>query len=289
MSVSLLEKENIPQTGSEDDIGHYMHQIRQFPLLTPQQEQELAMACAKGDPEAIRIMVSSNLRLVVSIAREYTGRGVPLLDLIQEGSIGLLVAAKKFDYTRNTRFSTYASKWIRQGVSRCILNHAGVIRVPMHTMEKMRKLLAVRSAYVQENGQEPAPEELAERCGMEEEKVKSLLELLPQVCSLDTPTGENEENSLQTLLEDTETPKPQEELVRRELKQLVEHLLQQLTPNQQQVLRLRFGLEDGVSLSLQQIADRMGLSKERARQLEHQALKHMKKLGADLGLEDFLE
>ena len=289
MTLGLAEKEHIPQPGSEDDIGSYMREIRRYPLLTAEQERHLAMACAQGDPEAIRTMVNSNLRLVVSVAREYAGRGVPLMDLIQEGSIGLLVAARKFDYTRNTRFSTYASKWIRQGVSRCILNHAGVIRVPMHTMEKMRKLLAARTAMLQENREEPTAEELGQRCGMETRQVEKLLSLLPQVCSLDAPTGEQEESTLQMLLEDVHAPQPQEELVRRELEQTVEGLLQQLTPRQQQVLRLRFGMDDGVLLSLQQIAERLAISKERARQIEQEALKKLQKLGNDLGLEEFLE
>ena len=289
MTVGLAEKEHIPQTGAEDDIRRYIHEIRQYPLLTAEQERTLAMACAQGDPDAIRALVNSNLRLVVSVAREYAGRGVPLLDLIQEGSIGLLVAARKFDYTRNTRFSTYASKWIRQGVSRCILNHAGVIRVPMHTMEKMRKLLSVRSAFIQETNEEPMPEELAQRCGIEPDKVVSLLELVPQVCSLDAPTGENEEGTLQMLLEDVHAPQPQEELVRRELEMTLDSLMQQLTPRQQQVLRLRFGMDDGTVMSLQQIADKLSVSKERARQVEQEALKKLHKLGNDLGLEDFLE
>ena len=289
MTLGLAEKEHIPQPGSEDDIGNYMREIRQYPLLTPEQERNLAMACAEGDPEAIRTLVNSNLRLVVSVAREYAGRGVPLMDLIQEGSIGLLVAARKFDYTRNTRFSTYASKWIRQGVSRCILNHAGVIRVPMHTMEKMRKLLAARSAMIQENSEEPTAQELGQRCAMETQQVEKLLALIPQVCSLDAPTGENEESTLQMLLEDAHAPQPQEELVRRELKQTVEGLLQQLTMRQQQVLRLRFGMDDGVLLSLQQVADKLEISKERARQIEQEALKKLHKLGNDLGLEDFFE
>ena len=287
MTIGPLEKEHIPQT--EDNIDHYIRQIRQFPLLTPEQELQLAKACAFGDPDAIRTMVNSNLRLVVSVAREYAGRGVPLLDLIQEGSIGLLVAARKFDYTRNTRFSTYASKWIRQGVSRCILNHAGVIRVPMHTMEKMRKLLAARSALIQESSTEPTAEELASRCGMETDKVEKLLELVPQVCSLDAPTGENEEGTLQMLLEDIHAPQPQEELVRRELEETLDRLLRQLTTRQQQVLRLRFGMDDGVVMSLQQIAEKLEISKERARQIEQEALKKLHKLGDDLGLEDFLE
>ena len=289
MTMGLLEEAHIPQPGSEDDIRHYIREIRQYPLLTAQQERELAMACAQGDPDAIRTMVNSNLRLVVSVAREYAGRGVPLLDLIQEGSIGLLVAARKFDYTRNTRFSTYASKWIRQGVSRCILNHAGVIRVPMHTMEKMRKLLSARSALIQENSVEPTVEELAQHCGMEPDKVATLLELIPQVCSLDAPTGENEESTLQMLLEDVQAPQPQEELVRRELQHTMDQLLCQLTQRQQQVLRLRFGMDDGVLMSLQQIADQLSVSKERARQIEQEALKKLQKLAGDLGLEEFLE
>jgi len=289
MTGILLEKENIPQPGHEDDVSGYLRQIRQFPRLTAQEEKELAMDCAKGDPEAIRTMVNSNLRLVVSVAREYVGRGVPLLDLIQEGSIGLLVAAQKFDPTLEYRFSTYATKWIRQGVSRCVLNHAGVIRVPMHTMEKMRKILAVKAAMRQESGFDPSTEEIALRVGMPAEKVTSLLELLPEVCSLDAPAGEDDSGTLQLLLEDTLAPEPQQELVRRELKQVMDSLLDKLTDRQQQVLRLRFGMEDGTCYSLERIGSILGISKERARQLEKQGIEKLQKLGSDLGLEDFLE
>ena len=289
MTQGVAEKENISLSSPTDEISSYMRQIRQYPLLTPEQERQLAMACAQGDPEAICTMVNSNLRLVVSVAKGYAGRGVPLMDLIQEGSIGLLVAARKYDYTRNTQFSTYAYKWICQGVSRCVLNHAGVIRVPTHTMEKMRKLLAVRSALLQENNEEPTVEELAQQCDMEPEKVEKLMELVPQVCSLDAPTGENEDGTLQMLLEDLHAPQPQEELVRRQLQQTLDGLLRQLTVRQQQVLRLRFGLDAGEELSLQQVADSLGISKERARQVEQEALKKLRKLGVNLGLEDFLE
>lgn len=288
MTQTLLDKENNSPNSSGEDIKGYLNQIRQYPRLTAEQERQLAIACAQGDEESICMMVNSNLRLVVSVAWEYVGRGVPLLDLIQEGSIGLLIAARKFDYTKNTRFSTYATKWIRQGVSRCILNHAGVIRVPMHTMEKMRKLLAVRAAILQETQQEPTAEELAERCGLEASKVEKLLELLPQVCSLDAPTGENDESTLQLLLEDVHAPQPQEALVRRELKRLLEGLMEQLTERQQQVLRLRFGMDDGVSRSLEQVGKTLEITKERARQIEQQALGKLHTMGADLGLEDFL-
>ena len=251
MTGAVLEKENIALP--EDDLHQYLHEIRIYPLLTAQEELELAKGCAAGDGEAIRAMVNSNLRLVVSIAREYTGRGVPLPDLIQEGSIGLLIAAQKFDYTLQYRFSTYATKWIRQSISRYILGHAGVIRVPRQTMERMRKLLAIRSALSQESGGEPTLEELAQQSGESVEKVRQLLELLPEVCSLDAPTGENEEGTLQMLLEDIHAPQPQEELVRRELKMMLDSLMDTLTDRQKQVLRLRFGMEDDTCWSLQKI------------------------------------
>ena len=271
----------------EDSVAQFLKEIRAYPLLTPEQERQLAMKCAEGDEDAIRMMVNSNLRLVVSIAREYAGRGVPLLDLIQEGSIGLITAARKFDYTLENRFSTYASQWIKQGMSRSILNHAGLIRVPRHTMERIRKLLAVRSAMEQE-GYEPTTEELAERSGLTPDKVEELLQLLPQLCSLDAPAGSEENDALQALLEDMHAPQPQEELVRRELNHTMDTLLSMLDQRQRQVLRLHFGMDDGVCHSLTEIGAGLGISKERARQLEQQALAKLRSMGADFGLEDFL-
>ena len=208
MSLELLEKENQPLSSGEDDLSQYLHQIRAYPRLTPEQERELAMGCARGEEDAIRQMVSANLRLVVSIAREYAGRGVPLLDLIQEGSIGLLVAAKKFDYTLDYRFSTYATKWIRQGVSRCVMNHAGLIRVPIYTAEQIRHILTARQKLQQETFAEPSPEEVALQCGMDVQKVERLLSLIPQISSLDVPAGEDEDSTLQMLLEDVLAPQP---------------------------------------------------------------------------------
>ena len=289
MSLTLLEKQDNPVSFGEDEVQQYLQQIRTIPRLTPQEERELAKRCAAGDEEAIRAMVSANLRLVVTVAREYAGRGVPLLDLIQEGSIGLLIAAKKFDYTLDFRFSTYATKWIRQGISRCILNHAGLIRVPEHTAERIRKLLTTRTALQQELEREPELEELAQRTGISIKKVKEYLSVIPEICSLDAPTGEGEDSSLQLLLEDLQTPQPQEELIRRELENTMDALLAQLPQRQQQLLRLRFGMEDDVCYSLEAIGEKLGVSKERARQIERQAMDKLQQLGTSLGLEDFLE
>ena len=286
MTPSALQEQNIAPPKHEDDVSGYVRQIRQFPLLSAEEELEVAMGCARGDGEAIRTMVNSNLRLVVSIAREYAGRGVPLLDLIQEGSIGLIAAARKFDYTQQCRFSTYATNWIRQGVNRCILNHAGVIRVPMHTMEKIRKILQAKAALIQ-RGESPTPQKLAEDTGFSEDKILELLELFPEVCSLEAPAGED--GSLAVLLEDLQAPQPQEELVRRELKDTLDGLLSKLNHRQQLALRMRFGMEDGTLHTYDRIGEVLAVSKQRARQICQEAIEKLQKLGAGLGLEDFLE
>ena len=286
--MTLDQLQQTPVSTGDDDMRQYLHEIRTFPRLTAEEERDLARRCAQGEEDAICRMVNANLRLVVSIAREYTGRGVPLLDLIQEGSIGLLAAARKFDYTREVRFSTYATKWIRQGITRCLMNHAGLIRVPLHTLERMRKIQSVRNQLLQESGQEPDRKEIARICDLSEEKVAKILALTPDICSLELPVGQDD-STLGDLLEDLDAPEPQEMLVRRELETMLHQMLGNLNPRQQQILKLHYGLDNGVCYSLEEIGRQLGISKERARQIEHQAMEKLKTMGTSMGLEDFLE
>lgn len=287
MTQTLLEKPN-SRTGGDEDVTQYLKEIRRYPLLDAQQEQVLAMACTRGEEEAIRTMVNSNLRLVVSVAREYAGRGVPLLDLIQEGSIGLLAAAKKYDHTKNCRFSTYASKWIHQGIRRYLYQHSAVIRMPEYTAQRLGQVLAAK-ASLEKEGKISTPERISSLCGLPEEKVAELLQLQVQVCSLDAPLGEEDAATLQGYLEDLQAAQPQQELVRQELKDTMESLLGQLPTRQRQVLTLYYGMEDGTCHSLEEIGALLEISKERARQIKNQALEKMQKMGTNLGLEDFLD
>lgn len=284
MNVTLPNKETVTSS-PEEEMSAYLQEIGRYPRLSYEQERQLAKACAEGDENAIKAMVNANLRLVVSVAKEYAGRGVPLLDLVQEGSIGLLAAAKKFDYTLDYRFSTYATKWIRQGITRCIINHAGLIRVPEYTAERIRKVILAKMELTQVYGEQPTAAQIAQHCAMAEDKVRELLQLLPEVYSLDA----GEDVALGDLIQDLEAAQPQEELVRRELKRTLDELLGMLDERQRQVLRLHYGMADGVCYSLEKISQVIGVSKERTRQIERQAMDRLKKLGVDFGLEDFLE
>lgn len=285
MTDAIAEKENIVSGTHEDDIRGFQAEIRQFPRLSADEVMSLAAACAKGDEDAIRTMVQSHLWLVVLISRKFANKGVPLLDLIQEGSISLLSAARNYDYTQQCSFTTYATQWIRQGMDRYVLEHADLIRVPLHTKEKIRKVNAVRLALEKETGEKPELSDIARRCSMEESEVQKYLDYSYQFCSLDAPAGED--GTFLLLLEDEQTLQPYQEAVRRELRQTLDSMLGLLTEKQQSVLRLRYGLDTGICLSFEQIGKQLGISKEGARQVEERAMERLKRLGAVSGLEEF--
>ena len=285
MTVAITEKENIAPGTHEDDIRGFQAEIRQFPRLSPEEVRTLAVAAAAGDDAAVGTMVQSHLWLVVLLARKFANKGVPLPDLIQEGSIGLLAAARNYDYTQECSFPTYATQWIRQGMDRYILEHSDLIRIPLHTKEKIRKVNAVRLALEKETGQKPELSAVAKRSGMEEKEVRKLLDYSYQICSLDAPAGED--GTFLLLLEDDRTPQPQEEAMRRQLRQTLDALLDMLTEKQRLVLRLRYGLVSGTCLSFEQIGKQLGISKEGARQVEVRAIERLKRLGAGAGLEEF--
>ncbi len=270
---------------AENSLLQYMKDINSYPRLTEEEERELAIRCAQGDPEAIRKMVVSNLRLVVKIARGFANRGVPMLDLIQEGSIGLITATKNYDYTQNVPFSAYARIPIVQRIDSYLSDNDSLIYVPYDALQQMKRILRVRNELLQKNGEAPDLEQLAEALDMKPGQISKVLERLPQICSLDVTVGESDE--LKNLIEDLHTPQPQEILVCSELTRIIQKLLSMLeNENQRQVLSLYYGF-DGERLSLSEIAERLGFSKQRAQQLKCDALDALRKKGAEFGLEDF--
>lgn len=273
---------------ADDSVRLYLREIGRVPLLTADQEIELAKRIAKGDKAAKDAMVEANLRLVVSIAKKYIGRGLDLLDLIQEGSSGLLRAVEKFDYTKGFKFSTYATWWIRQAITRAIADQARTIRIPVHMVETINKLIRTQRRLVQELGREPLPEEIAAEMEIEVDKVNHILKIKQDIVSLESPVGDDKDSSLSEFIEDEDNMTPPEVAANQLLKEQVADVLALLTPREQKILRMRFGLEDGRSHTLEEVGLEFGVTRERIRQIEAKALTKLRRHRESKKLKDYL-
>ncbi|RQD76876.1 MAG: RNA polymerase sigma factor RpoD [Candidatus Syntrophonatronum acetioxidans] len=272
-----------------DPVRMYLKEIGKVPLLTSEEEVELAKAMEEGDEEAKRKLVEANLRLVVSIAKKYVGRGMQFLDLIQEGNLGLIKAVEKFDWRKGYKFSTYATWWIRQAITRAIADQARTIRIPVHMVETINKLIRVSRQLVQELGREPTPEEIAHEMDIGEDKVREILKIAQEPVSLETPIGEEDDSHLGDFIEDQEVQAPADAAAFELLKEQLEDVLDTLTPREERVLRLRFGLDDGHSRTLEEVGQVFGVTRERIRQIEAKALRKLRHPMRSKRLKDYLE
>lgn len=274
---------------SDDSVRMYLREIGRIPLLSPADEIRLAKAMAKGDEIAKKRLSEANLRLVVSIAKKYIGRGLQLLDLIQEGNTGLMRAVEKFDYKKGYKFSTYATWWIRQAITRAIADQARTIRIPVHMIETINKLIRVQRQLVQDLGREPLPEEIAAEMGIEVDKVEHILKISQETVSLESPVGEEEDSKLGDFLEDKESLSPEESAIYQLLRGHVDEFLETLSPREQKILRMRFGLNDeGKAHTLEEVGQEFGVTRERIRQIEAKALQKLKKNEESDRLKDYL-
>ena len=262
----------------DDSIQMYLREIGKVPLLTGEEEIDLAKRIAKGDVSARKKLTEANLRLVVSIAKKYMGRNLGLLDLIQEGNLGLFRAVEKFDWTKGYKFSTYATWWIRQAITRALADQSRTIRIPVHMVETLNKYAQAERQLVQDLGREPLPEEIAAEMGIEVEKVYHLKKISQETVSIDSPVGEDgeEESNLGDFIVDEETTKPNEMAGRQILREYVQNILKDLDPREQKILKMRFGLEDGVTHTLEEVGEEFGVTRERIRQIESKALERIR-------------
>ena len=273
---------------ADDSVRLYLREIGRVPLLTSEQEIALAKRIEKGDKAAKDAMTEANLRLVVSIAKKYIGRGLDLLDLIQEGSAGLLRAVEKFDYRKGFKFSTYATWWIRQAITRAIADQARVIRIPVHMVETINKLIRTQRRLVQELGREPVSAEIAAEMDIDEDKVNHILKIKQDIVSLEAPVGEEDDSTLGEFIQDEDSVTPEDAATYQLLKEHVDRVLGLLTPREQKILRMRFGLEDGRSHTLEEVGQEFGVTRERIRQIEAKALAKLRKHRESKKLKDYL-
>lgn len=281
---------SIPEGVAIDDpVRMYLKEIGRVPLLTAEEEVELAKRMEQGDEEAKRRLAEANLRLVVSIAKRYVGRGMLFLDLIQEGNLGLIKAVEKFDYHKGYKFSTYATWWIRQAITRAIADQARTIRIPVHMVETINKLIRISRQLLQELGREPLPEEIAGEMDIPVERVREIMKIAQEPVSLETPIGEEEDSHLGDFIEDEDAPAPAEAASFMLLKEQLEDVLETLTPREKRVLQLRFGLEDGRSRTLEEVGQVFGVTRERIRQIEAKALRKLRHPSRSKKLKDYLD
>ncbi|MEL3972850.1 RNA polymerase sigma factor RpoD [Rossellomorea oryzaecorticis] len=278
-----------PGVKINDPVRMYLKEIGRVDLLSAEEEINLAKRIEDGDEEAKRRLAEANLRLVVSIAKRYVGRGMLFLDLIQEGNMGLIKAVEKFDYRKGYKFSTYATWWIRQAITRAIADQARTIRIPVHMVETINKLIRVQRQLLQDLGREPSPEEIAEEMDLTPEKVREILKIAQEPVSLETPIGEEDDSHLGDFIEDAEAQSPSEHAAYELLKEQLEDVLDTLTDREENVLRLRFGLDDGRTRTLEEVGKVFGVTRERIRQIEAKALRKLRHPSRSKRLKDFLE
>ena len=284
-----LFEQALSDIGLDDPVKMYLKDIGRVPLLSAEEEVELAKRMQEDDVAAKKRLSEANLRLVVSIAKRYVGRGMLFLDLIQEGNLGLMKAVEKFDYQKGFKFSTYATWWIRQSITRAIADQARTIRIPVHMVETINRLTRVQRVLLQELGREPTPSELAEKMGVTEEKVRESQKIAQDTISLEKPIGEEEDSHLGDFIEDEKTATPTEDVAAKMLKEQLLHVLDTLTPREEKVLRLRYGIDDGKSRTLEEVGKEFNVTRERIRQIEAKALRKLRHPSRSKKLKDFLE